>query len=114
MATRQQRLVAEQIRRRRQELGWTQAQLAARVGVHAQSIGNLERALHATDPETLRKVQQALNMADFSEGRLAALQAAEVIRDTVITKIEEMEAAQALMYVGRVLAYVDSDRWRDE
>lgn len=108
---RQQQLVAEAVRRRRRELGWTQAELAERVGVHTQSIGNLERASHATSPELLIRVQQALDI-DLSTTRQAARMVIDAISDDLYSRIERMDPTEAVLMVGMVQRFIASGAWR--
>jgi ribosome-binding protein aMBF1 (putative translation factor) len=46
----------------RKALGWSQAELARRANVRAETISRLEKAKHTADPATARKIERALEM----------------------------------------------------
>jgi DNA-binding XRE family transcriptional regulator len=56
-------IVARQIIRRRQALGWTQAELARRAGVRPETLSRLETGKHAPNVATVDKLDQALRNA---------------------------------------------------
>jgi ribosome-binding protein aMBF1 (putative translation factor) len=56
-------IVARQISRRRQALGWTQAELAHRAGVRPETLSRLETGKHAPNVATVDKLDQALRNA---------------------------------------------------
>ncbi len=53
-------IVARQIIRRRQAIGWTQAELARRAGVRPETVSRLETCKHAPNVATVDKLDQAL------------------------------------------------------
>jgi ribosome-binding protein aMBF1 (putative translation factor) len=53
-------LLAQQIVRGREALGWTQAELAARAGVRQETISRLETGKHAPNVRTVDKIDRAL------------------------------------------------------
>lgn len=105
--TRLQRLAAA-VRDARQARGWTQRQLAEAVGVHPQTIGNLERASHETSPEVVEKVMRALNI-DLTPGAVAAHDSVAVIQAQVAERLKTMSEAERMIFVGEVMRYVT--RW---
>jgi ribosome-binding protein aMBF1 (putative translation factor) len=56
-------ILAQQIRRRRQAAGWTQADLAAKAGVRQETISRLEGGKHAPNVRTVDKIDRALEEA---------------------------------------------------
>lgn len=102
-ARRQQ--IAEAVRDARKAKGWTQGQLASQVGAHAQTIGNLERALVDTSPELLGKLELVLGI-NLSAASLSAFASAEVVRDELAQRLSAMTRPEALLLVGEVLRFV--------
>lgn len=47
---------------RRAALGWTQAELAARMGSTASEVSRIESGQHATNPQTLKKLADAFGV----------------------------------------------------
>jgi ribosome-binding protein aMBF1 (putative translation factor) len=56
-------LLAEQIVRRRQALGWSQKELATRARVRAETVCRLETGKHAPTVTTVDKIDRALKEA---------------------------------------------------
>jgi transcriptional regulator with XRE-family HTH domain len=54
--------MAESLRTARQELGWTQAEVAADIGVATEVYGRMERGLLQPSVRTLRKLAIALRV----------------------------------------------------
>ncbi len=53
-------IVARQIIRRRQQAGWTQAQLADRAGVRQETVSRIESGKNAPNVRTVDKLDRAL------------------------------------------------------
>ena len=64
--------LAARIRNARKARGWGQKELAAAVGVSTGTIGNLERGLNATHPETLRAIFRVLDIEEVAGDDIAA------------------------------------------
>jgi transcriptional regulator with XRE-family HTH domain len=56
-------ILARQLIQRRQAVGWTQAELAARAGVRQETISRLETGKHAPNVATVDKLDRALRAA---------------------------------------------------
>jgi transcriptional regulator with XRE-family HTH domain len=56
-------ILAQQIARRRQDAGWTQAELAKRAGVRQETVSRIESGKNAPNVNTVDKLDQALKMA---------------------------------------------------
>jgi len=56
-------IVAQQILRRRQAAGWTQAELAERAGVRQETVSRLESGKHAPNIRTVDRIDRALREA---------------------------------------------------
>jgi transcriptional regulator with XRE-family HTH domain len=56
-------IIARQIIRRRHVLGWTQAELAQRAGVRAETLSRLETGKHTPNIATVDKLDRALRGA---------------------------------------------------
>ena len=56
-------ILAQQLVRRRQAAGWTQAELAARAGVRQETVSRLESGKHAPNVSTVDKLDRALKGA---------------------------------------------------
>jgi len=56
-------IVARQVIRRRQALGWTQAELAHRAQVRPETLSRLETGKHAPNIATIDKIDRALRAA---------------------------------------------------
>ena len=52
----------ERVRQRRIALGWTQAELAARLDMHQPDLCDLEKGRHAPTLETVEKLAAALDV----------------------------------------------------
>jgi transcriptional regulator with XRE-family HTH domain len=52
-------IIAHEVRRRRKQRGWTQADLAARAGCHKNTVINIEKA-SPSQLETLNSIAEAL------------------------------------------------------
>jgi ribosome-binding protein aMBF1 (putative translation factor) len=57
-------IVARQIIRRRQALGWSQAELARQAGVRPETLSRLESGKHAPNLATVDKLEHALREAE--------------------------------------------------
>lgn len=55
--------VGKMITRLRTEKGWTQAQLAERLGMHAQHVHRLEKGRYQPRPSTLERLAEALEVS---------------------------------------------------
>src|SRR5215471_17219157 len=91
MADRDPQVVGTRIARRRQQLGWTQAELADRLGVSPSSVANWERGA-AYPKKKLGLVEHVLgvplegeqdDLSDFSPGLVKA------IRDNIPGKADQ-------------------------
>ena len=104
--------LADIVRERRTARGLTQRELAERVGVHEQTIGNLERGNRATDPATLAKVGKVLGVDLTSPTAVAGAQvlaqSVEAIRTELARRAESMDTAQQLVFFGEVMTFVTS------
>lgn len=105
MVTTRTQYLAAAVRDARQAQGITQAELAKLVGVHAQTIGNLERAQHEPSPDLVAKVTQVLRL-DMSNESLAAQQSVALIERSMIDRLQAMTEAERLIFVGEVMRYV--------
>jgi ribosome-binding protein aMBF1 (putative translation factor) len=56
-------ILAQQLVRRRQAAGWTQAELAVRAGVRQETVSRLESGKHAPNVSTVDKLDRALQEA---------------------------------------------------
>ena len=56
--------IAQEVRRRREAAGYTQAQLAARAGVRLETINRLEKGRHSSTVTTMEKIERALTQAE--------------------------------------------------
>ena len=62
-------LLGKQIRRQRQNMGWTQEQLAEVIGVSTSFIGHIERGTRKASIDTLVEIANAMQVsADFLLG----------------------------------------------
>ncbi len=82
-STRKQQ-IADLVRAARDRKGWTQAELAERVGVNLQTIGHIERALHKPREALMERLADALE-ADLS----AEAQAGHAMIDEIAAKLSE-------------------------
>lgn len=85
--------------------GLTQAQLANQVGVHEQTIGNIERGTVDVSPDVLARVEETLEI-ELDPSRLASLAAVEVIMDQVESKLADLDNTHGLVFVGELLQWV--------
>jgi transcriptional regulator with XRE-family HTH domain len=76
--------IAQLVRTARVDKGWTQAELADLVGVNAQTIGHIERAIHKPRPELMEKLEATLE-ADLS----AEAQIGHALLDDIYHKLAE-------------------------
>ena len=53
----------ERVKQRRHELGWTQAELANRLGIHQPDLCDLEKGRHAPTLETVEKFAKVLGVS---------------------------------------------------
>lgn len=84
----------------------TQADLAKACGVHVQTIGNLERALHETSPELLTKVGNVLGVG-LTPAALAAQEAVDNVRELLMLRLRELDSdAERLVLVSDTLHFV--------
>ena len=59
--------IARTILRRRRTLGWSQAELARRVGIRQQSLQRLEQGKHAPSAILVDKIDRALEHAEATK-----------------------------------------------
>lgn len=52
----------QRVKSRRQALGWTQAQLAEKLGIHQPDLCDLEKGRHAPTLETVEKFATTLDV----------------------------------------------------
>ena len=80
------------IRELRQSIGWTQAQLGARVGMAKTTISGYEKGDHQVDPEMICKLCDLFGCtADYLLGRTAS--PVQVISDNDARLLEAYHAA---------------------
>lgn len=103
---RRQQLAAA-VRRARIARQLTQAQLAERVGVHHQTIGNLERGTVDVSPDVLTRVEQELGIK-LNAHRLANQAAVQVIVETLERRLAEIGESDGLVLCGEMLRYIAS------
>ncbi len=53
-------LIARRIVEARQSLGWSQAELARRAGIRAETLNRVEKCKHSADPNTIEKIDAAI------------------------------------------------------
>jgi transcriptional regulator with XRE-family HTH domain len=61
-----QKTFGKRVRDRRGELGWTQAELARRLGIHQPDLCDLEKGRHAPTLETVEKIAGVLGISPSS------------------------------------------------
>lgn len=93
--------------------GLTQAELASRVGVHTQTIGNLERATVETSPELIAALERALRI-DLSPAALAGGASADVIRRELVRRFAQLSDSDALVLAGETLRFIREWRARGD
>lgn len=71
------------IKRLRKEKGWTQPQLASRVGIHQSNITRLERGKQNLDAENLKAVAHALGRTVTQLHALAGIETPEFSRPSL-------------------------------
>lgn len=102
--------LADIVRERRQAKGLTQKQLAARVGAHEQTIGNLERGKTATDPSTLARIGKVLDLDLSSPAAVAATRTltdtANAVTAEMIARADGMTLRDQIIFFGDVMTYV--------
>ena len=103
-ATRRQQ-IADVVRAARTFNDMTQAQLAEAVGVHAQTIGNLERALVDTSPDLLRSLERVLHI-DLAPAALTAFASAELVRSELVRRFGDLGDADAVILAGETLRFI--------
>lgn len=103
MQRRQQ--IAAAVKKARTSLGLTQAQLAEQVGVHEQTIGNIERGTVDVSNDVMGRVEQVLEIT-LSPQRLASQAAAQVIFDQIEVKLAGLSESDGLVLAGEVLRFV--------
>ena len=59
-------IVAHNIRKRRQELGWTQAKLAEELEVHPTFVGSMERAVKFPSTVTLERICEIMQLRPYA------------------------------------------------
>lgn len=94
--------VGERIRARRQELGWTQEQLAEKAGISKGFLSDLETGTRNVSAEYLLKIAQALTVSldflmkgDPSKPKTGNVQIPERLSN--LAKHEHLSFAQTLM-----------------
>lgn len=97
--------IARVVREARVEAGLSQAELADKVGVHKQTIGNLERASHTSAPELLDRLRIELGV-NLSASSLATQAAIDMVCAELADRVHGLDEAQGLMLVAETLNYV--------
>lgn len=59
-------IVATNIKKRRQELGWTQAQLAEYLELHPTFVGSIERGVKFPSTVTLEKICEVMRVRPYA------------------------------------------------
>lgn len=113
MTTTRRQHVAEVVRAARAHHGLTQAELAGKVGVHTQTIGNLERATVETSPELITALERVLRI-DLSPAALAGGASADVIRRELVRRFAELSDSDALVLAGETLRFIHEWRARGD
>lgn len=110
MPTTRLQQVAQLVKTARVERGLTQAELAEKVGVHTQTIGNLERASHRSEPELLSKLEEVLEV-DLSAVGIAAQSMLDMVCATLSLRMRDVGDAKALVLAAETLDFVNE--WAD-
>lgn len=105
MTTTSRQHIADVVRAARAFHGLTQAELAQRVGVHTQTIGNLERGTVETSPDLISSLERELKI-DLSPAALAGAASADVIRREMVRRIAELSESDALVMAGETLRFI--------
>lgn len=107
-STRKQQ-IAQLVRTARVAQGWTQAELADRVGVNVQTISHIERAMHKPRESLMEKLEEVLD-TDLS----AEAQVGHALLDEIVTKLSErmrdLGPADGIRIAADVLEAVEN--WR--
>jgi transcriptional regulator with XRE-family HTH domain len=100
--------IAHLVRSARTEKGWTQAELAGRVGVNTQTISHIERALHM--PSRLGLMERLEDVLDTDLS--AEAQVGHAMIDEIVTKLtdrmRELDPVAGLRLASDVLEMVES------
>ncbi|HEV7223650.1 MAG TPA: helix-turn-helix transcriptional regulator [Pirellulales bacterium] len=64
-------LMARDLVRSRRALGWSQAELARRAGVRAETLNRIEQGRHSASVSTIEKLDGALKAGETAAGRAA-------------------------------------------
>ena len=59
-------IVGQNIRNRRQELGWTQAELAERLDIHPTFVGSIERGVKFPSTVTLERICEVMQLRPYA------------------------------------------------
>ena len=59
-------IVGQNIRARRQELGWTQAELAERLDIHPTFVGSIERGVKFPSTVTLERICEVMQLRPYT------------------------------------------------
>ena len=57
-------VMAQEILRARRKLGWTQAELARRAGIRAETLNRIELGKHSPTMRTMQKIDRALKRVE--------------------------------------------------
>lgn len=105
MSTTRRQHVADVVKAARAFQGMTQAELASAVGVHTQTIGNLERGTVETSPELITALERVLKI-DLSPVAMVSSASAEVIKRELVRRFSELGEAESLLLAGETLRFI--------
>lgn len=105
MTTTRAQQIAKEVKAARRERGLTQEQLAEVSGVHAQTVGNLERAKGETKAENLAAIGKVLDI-DLGTTAVAARATVDLIRRMLLSRLSELDDVEQLRLAAEALQFV--------
>ena len=107
-STRKQQIAAL-VRAGREHKGWTQTELAERVGVNMQSISHIERAMHKPREALMDKLEAVLNIDLSAEARAIHAKLDEIVAK-LSERVRDLDPVQGIQMASDILEKVET--WR--
>lgn len=97
--------IARVVRQGRIARGWTQQELADKVGVNKQSVYHWESAKHPPEPENIEHLESILGV-DLSPPSLASQALLDAVVESTLARLQTLEPNEGLLMASEVLAFV--------
>lgn len=99
--------IADLVRTARLAKGWTQGELAERLGVNPQTVGHIERALHKPRPSLMEQLEDVLDTDLSAEAQVGHALLDEIV-DKLAAKMRDLGPGDGIRIAADILEAVET------